>query len=1243
MILRISKMLVMMALPIMLIACGGETSGVKQSDSGMRFVLAPGQTLPTGVTVGDKEDKLDFGEVNFVGVEKGPIKFNLKNIKTTPVNFTKSGLVGGNKDVFITASSCFKTLAAGDSCDVTVTFSPLEQDRSYKDDYAVEFYFGNDANDQAFPVKLPLSARTFAGKLVDVEGVPGLSVSGNYQELAYDNITVGTTSAPLVVNYFYFGEGEVTLSAKEAMISADVSSTGTNPDREIFTDSTCGLMKYGDNCIVQLFYRPAVPSDQLGANVYSHIPVKISGGDLTTVKTSTIVALKDSSLPANSKLMKITDVDGADIASHVSLTETPLAGQISNNPVPLKLVRTDAKAEIKKLFYRLESTNPAIVVNRYECDLVLKNKDDAATPPTTGDCKFNVYFSPSDAGEQAGYIMVSAGKERYAVRVVGTATAGTATDIDAGGLANTATAINALTISTGIDTVSLSKRIKVQYKPSSAALPFTMDVVTTDKADGKGLFTYTTTCVEGKALDIDNSSCYVDVTFRGGSAAGDTAGQLNFTVSGVEKEDVVTLLGKTVDETTTPISQETPVDGLNINVKSHVYPTTGVGLVSSTLRIELENTTDDNITELGTTSSDLTMFSLSGNIDGACDSILKKKDTCTLGYVFKPRSTNQSVGYISIYDSTIDDNLTENQIIQVTGKGALFNEYLSFGVVGNGETKTLFVSLTNDGLRAIELGTTEIEEYKLAWKNLDKFAAIKATATTSDIPINDVKTGNRTQLLFNFFNQDNFTITKVDPSEFTIMSSECSGARLDPGASCLVRVSFKPMAQVNPDDELANHYRAYINFKGTGVNSTKNIDRLHVIGSTQDNSTMYMFPHQDINEDMYIASTTPFEDNESVGSVTLENQFVVIGNDMYSYLGTNADNLYFKGDNKLRKYDASRNKWVILNPVGDNPLNRTMGDNSTNPARYPFSAQSKMIAYDGKLYVMSFNWLDGTKRFNLYSYDPNFGDDGKWTNLGNSGSFHNHTLVSLSAYKGKLYLFGGADTNTAKLTVYDIATAKWSAVTKKGTKEPRFRMAAASIIVEVTKKIAGDNQTIPYLLVHGGATAPKTGSPTAPFIYGLNDLWAFELPYTKGKEIHTTATTYNWTELQKDTERLADGSSDLDPTYIENRPSDRATHIFDYSNGKLILSPGLDSDGYNKNKYAGAHNGAKGNYYTLDTKKLFLESGKNCGTDSAGVVCSAFDNYTTLNTDLLNMHIPATLSGDLWFHNWNILGVHLTK
>ncbi len=1254
MILRISKMLVMMALPIVLIACGGEKKGPTQRDSGMRFVPVEG-TVPSDATAG--ENLLSFGNENIVGLEKGPVKFNLTNITNGPVTFGETGLLGGSDDIFITASSCFDTLAANDSCEVSVTLSPKEQNRSYKDEYSVIFSFNGDINDQSLPVILELSARTFQGEVVGTE-IPGLSVSKNYQSIKFDNVTLGNTAPAEIVQYYYFGDDEVLVNPTESVVATSTGVVAGNvKDGEIAVESDCGVLRYGDSCSVQLFYRPAIPSNEIvpAANIYSHLNVSLIQN--AAVSSSTIKMQKESYKPADSVLMEYHDNATNNVhIRELSVREQPAPGQISNQAVAL--VRTTENSAIDKLFYRLESTNSAIQVERNKCDLLLVNPgSDNATHMSR--CEFNISFSSSGTGEQVGYVIAVAGDERTFLKVKGSTTAGNLMPLTGDQYTQVGVASSGLALATAPNTLSATKRMEVRYIGSGTgeeAKPFSIKFGTVAGQD-KSLFSYTTTCIENKALTPENPVCYIDVNFRGkplADIATDADGMIEITVAGAASTNVH-LLGKTIASVTA--STETPVDGLSINAKSFVYPTTGIGLVSQTFAITLTNNNAEDISGLGTTSTDLATFTLNNGVNKACVSTLTAGADCTLGYVFRPRNSLEKTSYISIFDNRTATELRNNEIIQVVGRGTLFNEYLSFGVVAQDETKTLVAAFTNDGVDPLVIDKVMREQFTSEWDTA-------GFTDTKDLP-----TGNRVALIKKYFNRDNFTNTLTPDASATIniLSSECDGLTLDPGASCLMRLEFAPTVAVNTTvgKEHENHYRAYLNVKDA---DNKTIDRLHVIGSTQDNSTMYMYPEQDFNQALGVKPTIGFEKDDNVSTTTLERNFVVIGNDVYSYLGSSHqsdEGSLFKGDNKLRKYDASRNKWVILNPAGTDPFNISKDDN--DGGKYGLAMQSKLIAYDGKLYLypLGFDGHRPSYRYDLYVYDPNIGVDGKWTNLGPAPDSNQHTYISMSAYKGKIYFFGGdSEKNRSEVTEYDIADNTYKTLTATGTK-PRERNGPALIVSEIVRKSGTENLTIPYLIVHGGAGIYNSAAPAwGQFRYGLNDLWAFELPRydEEGKEVIRTE-TYTWTELQKNTPRLVVGSDNISSTdeaqtnvesdlrHIENRPADRGVHVFNYYDNKLFLTSGRDGT---NDPLGGTHNGKKGLLYTLDPAELFNDDPENttCSTVSMGTgdveqptntICDAFTVYEALKTDYLNFNFSETLSGDLWFHNWNILGVFFNK
>ena len=1259
MILRISKMLVMMALPIVLIACGGEKSGLGTKASGMRFVLSEGQTLPTGVTQDDgtatKPASLNFGEVNFVGVDKGPIKYELTNITASPVTFLTTGLTGGRDDIFITASSCLDVLPAKGSCSVDVTLSPKEQNRSYKDTYSVTFEFTDESGETAISeaVELNLEARTFQGSL-DETGVPGLSVSTNYDNVKFNNIFLGSTSAPEVVQYFYFGDSEVTLRPTESLVASASAATDTR-DGEISVESDCGVLKYGDTCSVQLFYRPAVPSAELpDGNIYSHLNVNILQSGVAELAKNTIEMEKHSTKPDDSLLMTYNSTISDAVIPNtetVAISDTTVPGTISD-ATSVRLKRTDVQPDIENIFYRLESTNPAILVTRDQCDLVLKNPSETDETGEMGKCDFEIRFSSAAAGPQVGYIIAVAGSERIFLKVKANTTDGAGETI--GTDTYTKVDVDSLSLQAEPNMLSATKRIAIRYTGAvldAFGLPFSMTLTGTDMS----LFQYTTTCVDGEGLEFADPVCFVDINFRGNSSGDITDKTASLKISnGTAPDAVIELTGTTVESVVA--SKETPVKDLSIDAKSHTYPTTGIGLVSQTFTIKLKNDNETAaISGLGTTSTDLTTFTLNNSLGTFCRNTLGAGQECTLSYVFRPRNSLEKTGYISIFDNRTATGLRNNEIIQVVGRGTLFNEYLSFGVVAPNETKTLVASLTNDGITPLVIKSVVAEEFKSEWKT-EGFADVK-----------DQPKGNRVALINKYFNRDSFT-NKVTTTNQTIkiISSECNGISLDPGASCLMRLEFKPTMDVTTEVgmEHANHYRAYLNVKHADGST---IDRLHVIGSTQDNSTMYMYPEQDFNQALEAKPTTGFEKDNNVSTTTLERNFVVIGNDVYSYLGSSHqsdEGSLFKGDNKLRKYDASRNKWVILNPAGENPFNKVIGN--IGAGQYDLAMQSKLIAYDGKLYLypLGFNGHIPSYRYDLYVYDPNIGVDGTWTNLGPAPDSNQHTYISMSAYKGKIYFFGGnSEKNRSEVTEYDIDKNTYRTLKTEGNLKPRERNGPALIVSEIVRKSGTENLTIPYLIVHGGAGMENSAAPVnGKFFYGLNDLWAFELPRydEEGKEV-IRPETYTWTELQKNTPRLVAGTEvpstnesqknvESDLRHIENRPADRGVHVFNYYDNKLFLTSGRDGT---NDPHGGTHNGKKGLLYTLDPAKLFNDDeNTTCSTVSIGTggseeptntICDAFSVYEALKTDYLNFNFSETLSGDLWFHNWNILGVFFNK
>jgi hypothetical protein len=131
------------------------------------------------------------------------MKLTVKNISTSAVNFTSIAVVGN----YSQTNTCGTSLAAGASCAVTVTFSPIGSESGFE--------YGNlilTDSDPASPQTVWLK-----GTATQVSMAPN--------GLSFPATAVGTTSAPLKMNFQNLGNATVNLGTMTVTGPFTISST----------------------------------------------------------------------------------------------------------------------------------------------------------------------------------------------------------------------------------------------------------------------------------------------------------------------------------------------------------------------------------------------------------------------------------------------------------------------------------------------------------------------------------------------------------------------------------------------------------------------------------------------------------------------------------------------------------------------------------------------------------------------------------------------------------------------------------------------------------------------------------------------------------------------------------------------------------------------------------------------------------------------------------------------------------
>ncbi len=193
----------------------GATSPEKSSLAGTGTALS---TSPLSVTF----------KSAFIGSTSPAKTFSVKNLGTSAVTITEIEAVGE----FAQTNTCGKSLAAGKSCSISVTFSPTTTG-------TVEGGLSILSSDPASP------------QTMDLQGT-ATAVSLSETTLTFAAQTVGTTSAPL--NFTLTNTSSIPLNIGTAATTGAFAQT-----------NTCGTtLAAGANCVVSITFTPTATGAQSG-------------------------------------------------------------------------------------------------------------------------------------------------------------------------------------------------------------------------------------------------------------------------------------------------------------------------------------------------------------------------------------------------------------------------------------------------------------------------------------------------------------------------------------------------------------------------------------------------------------------------------------------------------------------------------------------------------------------------------------------------------------------------------------------------------------------------------------------------------------------------------------------------------------------------------------------------------------------------------------------------------------------
>lgn len=162
-----------------------------------------------------------------VGTSSAPQPITVTNTGNATLTITKINLASGNTGDFSQTNTCGKTLAAGNSCTINVTFTPIK--------------LGNFSTD----VSITDNA-TGSPQLVPVSGTgtePAVTLSP--ANLTFTGVLVGNSSAPASITVTNSGTAPLTIT--NVMATGDFSQSNT---------CTSGAIAAGSSCTVTVTFTP---------------------------------------------------------------------------------------------------------------------------------------------------------------------------------------------------------------------------------------------------------------------------------------------------------------------------------------------------------------------------------------------------------------------------------------------------------------------------------------------------------------------------------------------------------------------------------------------------------------------------------------------------------------------------------------------------------------------------------------------------------------------------------------------------------------------------------------------------------------------------------------------------------------------------------------------------------------------------------------------------------------------------
>ncbi len=735
------------------------------------FLAIAGDIAPNGV--------LNFGQIASGSSAQRTV--TITNPVSSPAGTSVTVRRVSSGFPFLSTTTCGAALAPGQSCAVTVTYSPLYQAAIGSSQT------GTQADTGVLQIE---SDSSIAPQFVDLSGTatpafvsspsntaPVAALTTLQGSLTFTSTAVGTASAAQTVTVQ--NTGTATLHVQGLVTSNGFSAS-----------STCATLVAGASCSIVVQYNPQNSATALGS-------LEIQSDASASLEFVSLLGnVVESQTPVASLSLTPQSLDFGRVL--VGGSSMLLATLTNTGSVPVVLGARSVSGDSSfSLSATSTSSNPC--------------GDAGATLAAGAACTVSVTFTPAATGTLRGTLSIASSATAQPLTV---ALSGVGTQPQ---LVASPTAIAFGDVAVG----------------STSTQAFTLVNTSTTAVDGLRFtattgFSISSTC--GITTVQAGSSCAVNVTYAP-STAGITNGVLTVFSTDPASPLTVPLSGNGLQ------ARGVAVTNLSATPSSLDFGNVTVGS-NSTLSFTLSNPT-------ATTANGLLFNASTGfSVSSSCGTSLNAYSTCPVVVTFSPTVAGTATGTVTVQNSSSTSPLTvaltgNGSNVQAQLKAT--PNAVSFGSVPVGSSSTLPVTLANTGSTAINsiaitassgfatggtctanlnagsscdvlvtyspttagaaAGTLTIRssdaasQLTLALSGTGTVLPPQLALTPNTLNFGNVAVGSSTTLATTLLNTSSTAVTNIGISASTgfTVNSSC-GAALAPGSSCPIRVTFTPAA-----------------------------------------------------------------------------------------------------------------------------------------------------------------------------------------------------------------------------------------------------------------------------------------------------------------------------------------------------------------------------------------------------------------------------------------------------------------